>query len=129
MNLAKMPLSQKLLLGLGAFAAFVFLTGSASASTSPAGAAGGSNATTPNAGDRLLVITTQTGLGGRLYIRTAPGTQNAQVALANHGDTLTATGQVQTAADGTVWWQVTNSSGQTGWSETNYLQDQGPGGS
>jgi len=125
MNLAKMPLSQKLLLGLGAFAAFVFLTSSASAATTAPAA--GQNTTTPNAGDQLLVVTTQTGLAGRLYIRSAPGTQNASIALANHGDTLTATGQVQTIADGTVWWQVTNAQGQTGWSEANYLQDQGQG--
>lgn len=129
MNLSRLSLPSKLLLGIGGLTAVLLLMGStANATTSPAGPGGsGGNATTPNAGDRLLVVTTQTGLAGRLYIRSDPGTNNPQVALANHGDYLTATGRVQTASDGTVWWEVQTATGTKGWSESNYLQDTGPG--
>jgi hypothetical protein len=127
--------SQKLLIGFGALAAYLFITSSASASTGSGTPAlggtggpspgGGGNVATPHAGDHLLVVTTDPGLAGRLYIRSGAGTGNPQVALANHGDTLTATGNAKTAADGTNWWEVRNAAGVTGWSEANYLQDTG----
>jgi len=133
-----MTLSQKLLLGVGAVVVVLYLTSSsASAATSaPAGpgGGGGGGTTVPNAGDQLLVITTQTGAAGQLFVRSTPGVQPGSavgqgniVAIVAHGSTMTATGQVQTAADGTVWWGVTTPSGVTGWSESNYLQDQSTG--
>lgn len=135
-----LSLQQKLLLGFGGLAAFLFVTaGKASAATSgpsprpsptPAspGAAplpSGGNVTTPNAGDKLLVATMQTGAAGALNIRQAAGTQNAILGQAPHGSTMTATGQVATASDGTSWWQVSNGA-VTGWSEALFLHDMGP---
>lgn len=135
--------SQKLLLGFGGLAAFLFITApSASAATAAPAAGGGGgggggggmpatplpaggNVTTPNAGDRLLVATQQTGAAGQLNIRKGPGIQNAIIGAAPHGSTLSATGQVQTATDGTAWWQVSNGS-LTGWSEALFLHDMGP---
>lgn len=131
-----MTLSQKLLLGVGAVVVVLYLTSSsASAATGGApsggGGGGGGGTTVPNAGDLLLVITSQTGAAGQLFVRSTPGVQAGNavgqgniVAIVQHGSTMTATGQVQTAADGTVWWGVTTSSGVSGWSESNYLQDQ-----
>jgi len=129
-----MTLSQKLLLGVGAVVVILYLSSSsASADTGTAGAAGGggSKTTIPNAGDQLLVVTAQTGAAGQLFVRSTPGVQAGNavgqgniVAIVQHGSTMTATGQVQTATDGTVWWGVTTPSGVTGWSESNYLQDQ-----
>ena len=131
-----MTLSQKLLLGFGALVAYLYITaGTASAATSGSPAIGGGGGTggglVPNAGDSLLVSTGQTGAAGQLFIRSSPGVQAGTtvgagniVAIAQHGDTLTATGSVQTASDGTVWWGVRNSSGVSGWSESNYLTNQ-----
>lgn len=139
-----LSLPQKLLLGFGGIAAYLALSSTrASAATSPAtggagggaggggtgpGASptGGANVTTPNAGDRLLVVTLQTGAAGQLNVRSAPGTSAGIVGSAAHGSTLTATGQVQAAPDGSVWWGVRTSGGVSGWSESNYLQDLGP---
>lgn len=132
-----LTLTQKIVLGLGAVAALLVLTApSSSAATGPTpsggpapggggGAGAGGNVTTPNPGDKMLVVTTDTGPAGRLYIRSAPGTASPQVAMAAHGETLIATGQAQAASDGTTWFQVRNSAGIVGWSESNYLQDMG----
>lgn len=131
-----MTLSQKLLLGVGVVVVILYLTSAdASASSASAlpggGGGGGGGATVPNAGDTLLVATTQTGAAGQLFVRSTPGVQAGTavgqgniVAIVQHASTMTATGQVQTAADGTIWWGVTTPSGVTGWSEANYLQDQ-----
>jgi hypothetical protein len=129
-----MTLSQKLLLGVGAVVVVLYLTSSsASAASSPSGGAGGGggNTTVPNAGDQLLVVTAQTGAAGQLFVRSTPGVQPGTavgqgniVGIVQHGDTMTATGQVQTAADGTIWWGVTTAQGVSGWSESNYLHDQ-----
>jgi hypothetical protein len=128
-----MTLSQKLLLGVGVVVVILYLS-SSDASASSAGAlpgGGGSKTGIPNAGDQLLVATAQTGAAGQLFVRSTPGVQPGTavgqgniVAIVQHGSTMTATGQVQTAADGTVWWGVTTPSGVSGWSESNYLQDQ-----
>jgi Bacterial SH3 domain len=127
----QLSLASKLLLGFGALAAFLYVTGgTANAAVTGGGSGGGGggtggNVTTPNAGDKLLVVTAQTGAAGQLNIRTAAGTQNQIVGTAQHGDTLTATGAVQTAPDGSIWWGVKTAAGLTGWSESNYLQDMG----
>lgn len=83
---------------------------------------------TPNKGDRLLVATQDTGDAGRLYVRTNPGTNYPEVSLAQHGSTLTATGQGQPDSSGISWWQVTTATGQTGWADSKFLQNLGPGG-
>jgi hypothetical protein len=129
-----MTLSQKLLLGVGAVVVVLYLTSSsASASTSGpvTSGGGGGNTVIPNAGDQLLVVTTQTGAAGQLFVRSTPGVQPGKavgqgniVAIVPHASMMTATGQAQTAADGTVWWGVTTPSGITGWAESNFLQDQ-----
>jgi hypothetical protein len=136
-----MTLSQKLLLGFGALVAYLYLTsGTSQAATGPSGASGGAGGSGPQAGDSILVNTSSTGAAGQIFIRSAPltlaqataatnagqtsvGTSNI-VAIAQHGDTLTATGSTQVAGDGTTWWQVTNGSGTSGWADSTYLLDQ-----
>jgi len=119
---------QKVFLGVSAVVAYLFYKSStAQAATNPAAslpaASGGG---TPNAGDGLMVVTQDTGAAGRLNVRTNPGTNYPEVALIDHGSTVTATGQVQTASDGSTWYQVKTGTGITGWAESNYLQDIGP---
>ncbi len=124
---------QKVLIGAGSVVAFLAIkSATASAATTASSTAAsstgttGGGGTTPNAGDGLLVVTAQTGDAGRLNIRTNPGTNYPEVALANHGDTLIALGTTQTASDGSIWWGVKTQGGTSGWSESNYLQDLGP---
>lgn len=80
----------------------------------------------PAAGDKLLVQTQQTGLGGSLYVRSGPGTTYPEVTYVSHGSNLIATGNVQNDSKGVQWWEVTTATGQKGWSESIYLQDLGP---
>ncbi len=97
------------------------------AAPSSAGTPGATN--TPNAGDKLLVVTQDAGDAGRLYIRTNPGTNYPEVTLAQHGSSLIATGQGQPDSSGINWWQVKTLTGQTGWADSKFLQNMGPGGS
>ena len=142
-----MTLSQKLLLGFGALVAYLYLTsGTSQAATGgalPAGGGGGGTGGSggPQAGDSILVNTSSTGAAGQIFLRSSPltlsqaqaATQSGQiavgqsniVAIAQHGDTLTATGSTQVASDGTTWWQVTGGSpNTTGWADSTYLVDQ-----
>ncbi len=129
--------AQKFLLATGGIITAIWLLKpkDASAATSPAGTGGGSPtgagspsaSNVPNAGDKLMVSTQDTGDAGRLYIRTNPGTNYPEVSLAQHGATLTATGQGQPDSSGIQWWQVTTATGQTGWADSKFLQNLGPG--
>lgn len=122
---------QKIFLGSAAVIAFLFYK-SKSASASPSASPNTGNVpssgglSAPPAGNGLLVTTQSTDAAGRLNIRTNPGTNYPEVALANHGDTLVSLGNAQTASDGSVWWNVKTSGGTSGWAESNYLQDLGP---
>jgi len=138
-----MTLSQKLLLGFGGLVAFLYLTGTANASTGSAitpGGGGAGGGTVPNSGDTLTVATSGTYPGNQLFIRSTPMTlaaaanatasgqqavgQSNIVAIAQQNEQLTASGQVQTMSDGSVWWGVSNSQGVQGWADSAYLHDQ-----
>ena len=82
----------------------------------------------PQAGDKLLVQTQQTGLAGSLYVRSGAGTTYPEVTYVAHGSNLIATGNSQVDSSGVAWWEVQTPTGQKGWSESIYLQDLGPSG-
>lgn len=122
---------QKVLLGAAAILALLVYksrTASAASSSASSGTDNGGDGglTAPPAGNGLLVTTQDTGAAGRLNIRTNPGTNYPETALANHGDTLISLGNAKTASDGSVWWNVKTQGGTSGWAESNYLQDMGP---
>ena len=119
--------AQKWLLGAGAVLAFlVYKNRSASAAPTSSAPMSGGGSSAPPAGNNLLVTTQDTGASGRLNIRTNPGTNYPEVALADHGSTVISLGNAQQASDGSVWWNVKTTGGASGWAEANYLQDMGP---
>jgi hypothetical protein len=133
----RLTTNEKLVLGFGAAGLILWWLwpSTASASTGMTVAGGGTTTpstagqTSPNAGDQLLVTTQSAGAAGQLIVRNAPGAGTPGIpgttmvfALAQ-GATVSATGQTQTAADGSVWWGVTNGT-LSGWANSTYLQDQ-----